>query len=104
MVEAAEKAGLIHPGKTILVEPTSDNTGIALFMMAAAKGYYIILTMPDTISQERPAMLRVHGAQIKLMPGVQGIEEASFGAIGSPLDARFDARFDAPSPKGRRYA
>ncbi|MBH8561099.1 pyridoxal-phosphate dependent enzyme [Nostoc sp. CENA67] len=76
MVEAAEEAGLIHPGKTILVKPTSGNTGIALFMMAAAKDYYLILTMPDTMSQERQAMLRIHGTQLKLTPGVQGMGEA----------------------------
>ena len=58
MVEAAEEADLIHHGKTILVEPTSANTGIALFMVAAAKAYHLILTMLDTMSQERQAMLK----------------------------------------------
>ena len=76
MFDAAERAGLISPDKTTIVEPTSGNTGIALAMVAAARGYKVLLTMPETMSIERRNLLRAYSADLVLTPGPQGMKGA----------------------------
>ncbi len=100
MVKAAEEAGTICPGRTVLIEPTSGNTGIALAMVAAAKGYRLILTMPDTMSKERRSMLRAYGAELQLTPGETGIEgaiELAKDLVSSIPHAYLLQQFDNPA-------
>lgn len=92
MIDAAEKAGLIKPD-TIILEPTSGNTGIALAMVCAARGYRCVLTMPETMSVERRMLLRAYGAEIVLTPGADGMP----GAIAKAEElAKSDQRYFVP--------
>ena len=100
MVDAAEQAGTIAPGRTTLVEPTSGNTGIALALMAAARGYRLVLTMPDTFSIERRNLLRAYGAELVLTPGADGMRGAIARAgelVAADDDAFMPQQFENPA-------
>ena len=100
MIDAAEAEGRIEPGRTVIVEPTSGNTGIALAMVCAARGYRCILTLPEGMSRERSAMLRSYGAVVRETPSMGGMNESvdlARSIASEHEDAYMPQQFDNPA-------
>jgi cysteine synthase A len=106
MVEAAEREGRIEPGRTTIVEATSGNTGIALAFVAAAKGYDIILTLPQGMSREREGLLRLYGAQVHMTESLGGMNEAvaAAQALARDDDVWLPDQFSNPANPLAHYA
>src|SRR5918997_2681096 len=99
MIEAAEREGRIEPGRTTIVEATSGNTGIALAFVCAAKGYELVLTMPQGMSREREGLLRLYGAQVQITESMGGMNEAvaAAQALARDDDAWLPDQFSNPA-------
>ncbi len=99
MIDAAEEQGKIEPGRSVIVEPTSGNTGIALALVCAARGYHLVLTLPEGMSKERGKLLRAYGAVVRETPSLGGMNEAVDLArdIASAENAFMPQQFDNPA-------
>jgi cysteine synthase A len=100
MIDAAEAEGRIEPGRTVIVEPTSGNTGIALAMVCASRGYRCILTLPEGMSRERAALLRAYGAIVRETPSMGGMDESvelARSIASEHADAYMPMQFDNPA-------
>src|ERR687891_261968 len=105
MIDAAERDGRIEPGRTTIVEPTSGNTGIALAFVCAAKGYDLVLTLPQGMSREREGLLRLYGAQVHVTESLGGMDEAvaAAQALARDSDVWLPDQFSNPANPDAHY-